>query len=172
MFVLLQAASVAAALPVSIAVMLIAIGMVYSIVTITLQRKISNPKKMKEIQAKIKALTKEMNEMAKRKENIAEKQKELMPLMKESMKTQMKSMIIVLPVFLLIYYGALPLLFGSYAGQQINIVIPFTYSGLFFYTAFIMGILITIGILIRDKLQSRKSKPLQPTVGGGSEPSK
>lgn len=145
-------------MPFNIAFAVVLLGVAYAILTLKLQRRLTNPHKMKEIQGRISRLTKEMNEMTKRNENISAKQAELMPLMRESMQGQMKAMFVVLPLFLVVYYGLLPLMFNQFAAEDFTFIVPLSYSSLFIVTAIIFGLVMSVGILISDKV---KPKPGQ-----------
>ncbi len=117
---LLSVMDLAAPLNISLAVVLLAIA--YAVFTLKVQRRLVHPQKTKDLQQRIQKLTKEMNEMAKRNEDIAAKQAELMPLMKESMNSQLKVMIVILPIFLIIYDLIIPMLFGGYMAQQVSLL--------------------------------------------------
>lgn len=128
-----------------IAIVLIAIA--YAIVNITVQRKISNAKRMRQINAQMTKLSKELNDMIKNKANQAEieaKQKEMMPMLKESMMSSFKPMFVILPMFALVYYVLIPMLpfsVGHVKGVQ----------ELFFITVFIVGFVLAMVLLVRDR---------------------
>jgi uncharacterized membrane protein (DUF106 family) len=156
-------------MPINVATAAIMIGFAYAILTLKVQRRLTNPQKTKEIQAKIQSLTKEMNEMSKRKEDITAKQAEIMPLFQQSMKLQMKSMFVILPVFFLIYYGLLPLAFSAFASAYFTIyAIPFTYGTLFIGSAVIASLIINIAIMLRDKAAAKKLKQAAQTANPNS----
>jgi len=146
------AATTLTAMPTAVAVAVVVIGMVYAVGSIFLQRKVTNPAKQREIQAKVKILTKEMQEKVKRNEDISAHQKQLMTHMGESMKLQMRSMFLILPLFLVIYYLALPYVFKPYQNTDVVLwSIPLTYTSLFFATALIVGLISSGVILLRDR---------------------
>lgn len=157
-------------LPTNIAVIIVVIAMIYALGTFTLQRKLSNPKKAREIQRKMKAHSKILNEMTKNgasREQIMQKQSEIMPLMTESMKNQMKSAIVVLPIFLIIYSVALPYFANSmgFVKDTINFVFPnMTYQSFFFSITFIIGIIMTAFILIYDRKKSKEEMRLEANL--------
>jgi len=104
-------------MPPMIAASIIAIGIAYAIFSVVLQRKLVDPKRMREIQYKVNMLSKDLNAMIKNnasKEEISNKQKELMPLMSENMKKQFKPMIVILPIFFLVYYVLLGALYSGW----------------------------------------------------------
>lgn len=142
-------------MPVNVELAVVLLGAAYILMAAVIQRKLSNPVKMREIQTRIKELTKEMQDMAKRNLDVKEKQNEIMPLMGQSMKLQMKSMFVVLPIFYAVYYVVLPQMFGAFALTDANIFIPLTLSGLFFAVVLIGGLALSMGILSYDK---RKAK--------------
>ncbi len=149
------------AMPINVAIAVVLFGLGYGIFSLVLQRKLGNPKKTKEIQQRINNLTKEMNEMAKRNEDITQKQQELMPLLKESMMSQMKSMFVIFPVFLVIYYVLLPYAFSSYASDQVNFIVPLTYTSLFIVTAIVTGLVLSMFILFNDRRTMKKQQQIQ-----------
>jgi uncharacterized membrane protein (DUF106 family) len=108
--------------PLNIIIAVVLLAFAYATFTLKVQRKLVHPNKTKDLQQRIQKLTKEMNEMAKRNEDISAKQAELMPLMKESMNSQMKVMVVILPIFVIIYDVIIPALFGGFMAQQVSIL--------------------------------------------------
>jgi uncharacterized membrane protein (DUF106 family) len=149
------------ALPINVALAVIFFGIGYGTLTLTLQRRLSNPAKTKEMQVKINALTKEMNAMAKRNEDISAKQAELMPLISESMRSQMKSMFVILPIFFIIYYLILPAIFGGFAAEYFTLLVPLSTQSLFIITAIMFSLFLTLSIFLRDKMVTKRLKNLQ-----------
>lgn len=125
----------------------IALAVVYAISTVIIQRKLSNAKRMREINAKISKVTKEMNQMVKNRApeaEIAARQKEIMPLLHESMKASFKPILVVMPMFLVVYYVLLPMLpfaAGNAKGVQ----------GLFFIVVFVVGLVLAAVMLVNDR---------------------
>ena len=156
-------------IPTNIEIIIVVIAIMYALGTLSLQRKLSNPKKAREIQRKMKAHSKILNEMTKNgatREQIMQKQSEIMPLMTESMKNQMKSAIVVLPIFLIIYSVALPYFANSmgFVKDTINFVFPnMTYQSFFFSITFIIGIIMTAFILIYDRKKSKEEMLVETT---------
>jgi uncharacterized membrane protein (DUF106 family) len=144
-------------LPLEIVLVMLVIGVAYASFALFLQRRLVNQKRVKEIQLRMKELTKEMQEMSKRKEDITEKQKELMPLMSESMKHQFKAMFIILPLFFAVYYVALPNAFAAFNGDVYNFFVPLSYLNIFFISAFLCGIVLSISISIRDRIRAKRA---------------
>ncbi len=147
----------------------IAIAIAYAIINVTVQRKISNAKRMRSINAQMTKLSKELNEMIKNKAGQSEieaKQKEMMPMLKESMMSSFKPMFVILPMFALVYYvliPALPFSAGHVKGVQ----------ELFFITVFIVGFVLAMVLLVRDRRIAKmetaqdtdlKSVEIKPTV--------
>lgn len=148
-----------AAMPANIVLILISLALGYTVLAIALQRKLSNPKKMRHLQNKSNQLSKELKELMKNKapqEVMANKQKELMPLMSESMKTQMKPMLVVLPLFFLVWYVLLPMAFGQYSSDTINFIVPLGYKGIFFLVLFIGGMISSISIMVYDRKKAKE----------------
>lgn len=145
-----------------IAIVLIAVA--YAIVNITVQRKISNAKRMRQINAQMTKLSKELNDMIKNKANQADieaKQKEMMPMLKESMMSSFKPMFVILPMFALVYYVLIPMLPFS-AGHVKGV------QELFFITVFIVGFVLAMVLLVRDrkiaKMETEQNASGQPTT--------
>lgn len=143
-------------MPQSVALSIILIGIAYAVFAIVLQRKINDPKKMRALQKQINDLTKEINEMAKRKEDVTEKQKLIMPLMGDTMKLQMRTIFVVLPLFFLVYYGAIPFLYHPFFGTEYTIIYPMSYQTLFFATVFVLGFVLSFAILEYDKRKAKE----------------
>jgi uncharacterized membrane protein (DUF106 family) len=132
--------------------MVIVIAVVYTAVSILAQRKLSNPKRMREIQYKAKMMQKEMNEMLKNKapqEQLMAKQKEFMPLMGEQLKSSMKPMMVILPLLLVVYYVLMPVL--PLGAGNLN-----SSKELFFIVVFALGIVSAIVIMVYDRAKTKK----------------
>jgi uncharacterized membrane protein (DUF106 family) len=144
-------------LPLGAEMIIIVIGVVYTLSSVLLQRKLSNPKRTREVQAQIKQLTNELNALVKgnaSKDQQAAKQSEVMKLMGESMRTSMKPMLVVMPVFLVVYYVMLPALpLGAGVGAK-NV------QTLFFYTVFALGLVSSMVILLYDKRMTKKEQQI------------
>ncbi len=143
---------------------ILASGVIYTVAAAAVQRKLSNPKKTREIQDKIKVFSDELNKLIKAnapKEEISQKQKEMMPLVKQSMTTSMKATVVLIPSFLIIYYLIIPYAFGGLASQTASFsigssVISLHYKGLFFVTVFVLGLALSISILAYDRARAKK----------------
>lgn len=141
-----------------------AIAVAYTALALFLQRKLSNPRKMRDIQRRVKENTKALNEMAKSgapREAIMAKQKEVMPLLSESMKGQMKPMFVVLPLFLAFYYALLPYVVSGMGASSSTV--NFIFSGLsmenfFFAVVFILGICSSAAIMIYDRRKGKQEE--------------
>ncbi len=132
---------------------IIAIGVIYSILTVVLQRKLSDMKGMYAIQEEIKKRSAELQRLAKENADVKileAKQKEVMGMLGKSMKNQFKPMLVVFPMFLLVYYVALPWAFGASATVTIfgN---SMGYQTLFIYTVFVAGIVVSMSLMTLDK---------------------
>lgn len=151
-------------MPTATIILLVVLGIIYVAFSTLVQRKVGNPKKLREMQQKLNALSKEMNALVKQnapKEEIAKKQSELMPLMSENMKTSMKPMFVILPVFFLLYYLILPTAFHSVANQYTIFPLlnmKLNYLGVFFACVFVLGIATSIIIMIYDKKIAKREK--------------
>lgn len=139
-------------LPLGAELIIIAIGICYTLLAMVLQRKLTNPRKLREIQNRMKQLTKEMNDLTKAnapKEQIMAKQQEIMPLMSESMRGQLKSMFVLLPMFIAFYYLFIPNLPLGAAATATNM------KTMFFVTVFVFGIAVTIFTTLWDRRKAR-----------------
>lgn len=134
-------------------IILIVIAVAYALFAVFIQRKLSNAKRLREIQAQISKTTKEMNQMMKDKvpeAQIMAKQKEMMPLLGESMRSSMKPMFVILPLFLIVYYVLIPKIpFGAPST-------PKSIQAFFFIVVFVVGIITAIAMMIYDKQQTKK----------------
>ncbi|MEM3883422.1 MAG: EMC3/TMCO1 family protein [Methanothrix sp.] len=156
----MTAVTLNALMPMGTVIILIAIGIAYVAFSTFAQRKVGNPKKMRELQQRMNALSKELNQLVKSnapKEEIAKKQSELMPLMSENMKTSIKPMLVILPVFFLLYYLVLPTTFHSIANEYVLFLgsMKLNYLGVFFACVFILGIATSIIIMIYDRKKTK-----------------
>ncbi len=141
-----------------------AVAIAYTALALFLQRKLANPKHMREIQRKMKENSKVLNEMVKggaSKDAIMAKQKEVMPLLSESMKGQMKPMFVVLPLFLAFYYALLPYVITSIGASSSTV--NFIFSGLsmenfFFVLVFILGLASSIAIMAYDRKKGKQEE--------------
>jgi uncharacterized membrane protein (DUF106 family) len=144
-------------LPQNVEVILIIMAVIYTGISIAVQRLLSNPKKMREIQAKVSIMQKEMNAMLKSgapQEQLAAKQKEFMPLLGEQMKNSMKPMLVILPLLFLTYYVIIPhipIITSSNLGSS---------KTFFFIIVFSLGIVSAIIILLYDRQKSKQEMKL------------
>lgn len=153
--------------PMGAEIIIIAIGVAYTLVSVFLQRKLSNPRKVREIQTRIKRLSEDMNAMVKAKapnEQISARQKELMPLVGESMKAQMKPLLVITPFFLIIYYLLLPALPMSTWNVQTASV-----QEIFFITVFALGILSSVFVMVYDKKKAKEEAAAQDNSGSNPQ---
>ena len=109
-------------LPFNLEIIVIVMAVAYTCISILAQRKLSNPRRMREIQTQVKNMQKEMTAMMKNnatQDQLTAKQKEFMPLMGEQMKYSMKPMLVIFPLLLITYYVIMPILpFGSLVSAQ------------------------------------------------------
>lgn len=148
-------------------------GVLYTIAAAIIQRKLSNPKKTRELQDKIKVYSDELNKMIKAnapKEEISMKQKEMMPLVKQSMMSNMKATVVLIPSFLVVYYLIVPYLFGGLAGQITSFsigssLITLQFRGIFFVTVFVLGMVVSISILVYDRKRAKKDAKIIEAKG-------
>ncbi|MEM0150127.1 MAG: EMC3/TMCO1 family protein [Candidatus Micrarchaeaceae archaeon] len=154
-----------AVMPSWVIALIIVIAVAYSIGSLALQRKLANPKKMREIQARVKEHTKKLNEMVKggaSKEEIMAKNKEVMPLVMESTKHQMKPLIVILPIFLLLYDVLLPYMATSmgFSKSTVDFIFTMNYQYFFFAIVFIVGMISTVVVMLYDKKKTKEEQAL------------
>ncbi|MCL4363261.1 EMC3/TMCO1 family protein [Candidatus Marsarchaeota archaeon] len=146
-------------MPLSFALIIVGLGIFEVSLSVLMQRKLVNPKRMRELQARLKSISKEMNALIKSnapKEQISAKQSEIMPLMKENMTMSFKPMIVIFPIFIIVYYVLLPALAGK-ADYILNFIgIPLTYNLVFIATVFILGLISSIAILLYDRKKAKE----------------
>jgi uncharacterized membrane protein (DUF106 family) len=141
---------------------IVALAIGYAAFSIFIQRKLSNPKRIREIQRKVNENQKKLNEMIKSgapKEAIQAKQKDLMPNMSEMMKYQIKPMLVILPSFVLLYWILLPNLISSLGASKstINFILPnVTYQSFFIILEFIIGIAVSIVVMVYDRRKGKQ----------------
>lgn len=141
------------------------IAILYVLLSVLIQRKFVNRQRIKQIQAEMNAKMAELRKLEKNvsTEVMMAKQKEITALASESMRHQLRATLVILPIFFLLVYVALPYLF---AGQPINATFAgFTFNSyrtLFVAIAFICGILATIIISLYDRIKA--PKPVQTTT--------
>ncbi|MEM3781707.1 MAG: EMC3/TMCO1 family protein [Candidatus Micrarchaeaceae archaeon] len=130
----------------------------YVAFSILMQRKLSNPKRLREIQGIIKSKSKELNELSKSHADtavLAQKQKELTPLLSETMKLQFKPMLVVLPTFIILYYAVLPMLFAP--GTKLSLFsFTVSYQIYFIFFSFIFGLIASLAVSFYDRKQSKR----------------
>lgn len=159
-------------MPLNFMIIVVLAGALYVVATITLQRKLMNPLKQLEMQEKIKVISNELGAMIKSnasKEAIAAKQREVTPLMMESMKMSFKPMLVVLPLFFLIWLVVLPTFLSGGSAYVINFIEPLHYKGLFFVTSLILGVGASVGLMIRDRSVHKKRMRSAAMQAGQSE---
>lgn len=144
---------------------IIVIGVAYALLAVFVQRKLSNMDKMYEMQDNIKKKSDELMELTKAgntsKEVLDAKQKEVMGIVSQSMKNQLKPMFVVFPLFIIVYYYALPFAFAAAAASA---TFPFNlhYQTLFIVVTFIIGFLTSMTLMSMDKKRLKKLKETAP----------
>ena len=157
-------------MPSWVIVFIVVIAVAYSLGSLALQRKLANPKKMREIQARVKEHTNKLKEMTKNgasKEEIMAKNKEVMPLVMESTKHQMKPLIAILPIFLILYDVLLPYVATSmgFSKATVDFIFMMNYQYLFFAIVFIVGMITTVFVMLYDKKKAKEEQALLAQSG-------
>ena len=152
----------------SIVLDIIVIAALYVTLSVVVQRKIGNFARMKEIRQEMNSKMSELRKMGKdvSSEVLKAKQAEIAALTSESMKHQLKPTLMILPVSLVLFYVALPMVFGH---QSVNInifgITITSYTYLFIIVAFVLGMASTLTLSVYDRMAaSRKLRQgqLQP----------
>ncbi|MEM3625962.1 MAG: hypothetical protein QW144_00810 [Candidatus Micrarchaeaceae archaeon] len=133
------------------------ISIAYVVFSVFLQRKLSNVKEIYDMQEQMKAKQNELMEMVKNnasREELTAKQRELMSISGKVMSKQLKASIIILPLFIVIYYIALPMAFPSASTVHIS-SFSINYRIFFFYVVFVLGLIASIALMINDRKKAR-----------------
>ncbi|MCL5239619.1 MAG: EMC3/TMCO1 family protein [Candidatus Marsarchaeota archaeon] len=144
------------------------IAVIYVFFSVGVQRKLVDMKHMQEVQEVIKQKSKELNEMAKNKESqekLMAKQKEVTSLLGQSMRSQLKPMFVVLPIFFVVYYLVFPAVFPSTLKVTVPLIsVTLGYQTYFIAVAFVLGLALSGGLMLRDRLRLAKEKRLAAEV--------
>ncbi len=137
------------------------LAVAYTIASVFIQRKLSNPKRIAEIQSIIKQNSEHLKELTKQgasANEIMAKQREIFPLMTESMKYQFKPMLIILPLFLALYYLVVPSLSSVFKMPSTVHLMSLNFSSmnLFFAITFILGLIVSLAFMVYDRRARRK----------------
>lgn len=140
---------------------LAAIAIAYVLLTLVVQRKLINYKRIKEIKKEMDSKMKELKQMGTTatKEMTDAKQKEIMLLTSESMKHQIKGMIIILPISILLYYIALPALFPAQATVTV-LSYNLPYKTFFIIVAFVLGLMSTMLLSLYERAVAKRQQPI------------
>jgi len=151
----------------AVGIEIFAASIIYVAVSVFLQRKLSDMKKVYAIQEETKIKSKELNDLAKAnasKEEMMKKQQELMALVQQSMRAQIKPMLVILPLFFVVYYVLLPY---AFAGQQFVFYLmgmKLGYKLFFIFVAFVLGFASSIAFMIYDRMKIAKERQKEATA--------
>jgi len=143
-----------------ITLLIVLIAVLYTLFSFVIQRKMANMKKVYEMQETIKQKSKELSDMVKngaKNEELMLKQREVMSLASESMINQMKPMIIILPLFLVVYYWLLPAIFPTHPTIVIDGA-KFAYNTFFIIVVFIVGLILSVSVMLIDRSKRKKEQ--------------
>ena len=152
---------------------IIAIAFSYALFVVILQRRLTNVDKMYEIRARMNEKTKALNGLVKNnasKDEISQKQKELMEISSESMKLQIKPLIVVFPLFILLYYVLLPRVFNMATTLSL-LSITLSYHTFFVILLFVLGLIFSTSFSIYDRKRLKHKYDfslMQPTFKSGN----
>jgi uncharacterized membrane protein (DUF106 family) len=148
-------------LEISVAITIAAIA--YVLLSVFLQRRLVNMKRVYEVQEIIKRKTKELTDMGKAGADqaaLAAKQKEITGLLSESMKSQLKPMFVVLPLFLVLYYLVLPAVFPPPLSVSL-FSMTLDYRAYFILVSFVLGFVLSTALMVRDKSRASKAAKIE-----------
>jgi uncharacterized membrane protein (DUF106 family) len=134
------------------------LAIAYVLASVSLQRRLANPRKTYKMQDDIKKLTKELTELTKNKAaqvQIDAKQKEITGLLSQSMKSQLKPMFVVLPLFLALYYLVFPMIIPGTPNVTL-FSMTLGYKTYFVAAAFVIGLIISMSLMAYDKSKMKK----------------
>ena len=149
----------------NVILVLVLIAIVYVSFSVFAQRKIANYKRIKEIKKEMDIKMKELRSFGKdvQKEVLDLKQKEITALASESMRHQIKPTLIILPIFFLLYYVALPYFFPSTLTVTVlSFVLP--YKTFFIAVSFVLGLLSTIILSAYERITTKKQQQVTTPV--------
>ena len=149
-----------------ITLLIVLIAVLYTLFSFVIQRKMANMKKVYEMQEIIKQKSKELSDMVKngaKNEELMLKQREVMSLASKSMINQMKPMIIILPLFLVVYYWLLPLIFPTHPAVIIDGV-KIAYNNFFIIVVFIFGLILSFSVMLIDRSKRKKEQEQQAKI--------
>jgi len=143
-----------------ITLLIVLIAILYTLFSFVIQRKMANTKKVYEMQEIIRQKSKELSDMVKngaKNEELMLKQREVMSLASESMINQMKPMLIILPLFLVVYYWLLPSIFPTHPEVIIG-GIKFAYNTFFIIVVFTFGLILSFSVMLIDRNKRKKEQ--------------
>jgi len=149
-----------------IALLIVLIAVLYTLFSFVIQRKMANMKKVYEMQEIIKQKSKELSDMVKngaKNEELMLKQREVMSLASKSMINQMKPMIIILPLFLVVYYWLLPLIFPTHPAIIIDGV-KIAYNNFFIIVVFVFGLILSFSVMLIDRSKRKREQEQQAKI--------
>ena len=138
------------------------VAVAYVLVSVFLQRRLVNMKRVYEVQDLIKKKTNELTELGKGGADqaaMAAKQKEITGLLSESMKSQLKPMFVVLPLFLVLYYLVFPNFFSAAATVSL-FSMTLSYKTYFVAISFVVGLVISTSMMVLDKAKMKKERQI------------
>jgi uncharacterized membrane protein len=134
------------------------VAVAYVLVSISLQRRLANPRQTYKVQDDIKRKSNELSELTKNKAAQAQidaKQKEITGLLSQSMKASMKPMLVVLPFFLVLYYLVFPNFFPAAATVSL-FSMTLSYKTYFVAISFVVGLVISTSMMVYDRAKMKK----------------
>ncbi|MDE1768499.1 MAG: DUF106 domain-containing protein [Candidatus Micrarchaeota archaeon] len=140
-----------------ILVELIVIAIAYVSLSVIVQRKFTNMKRIKEIRLELNKITNDLRKMGNNisKDIMLAKQNEMAALTTELMKHQLKGTLIIFPIGVLLFYVALPHLFSAQTTISV-LSFQFTYRTFFIIAAFVLGMISSIAFAVYDKVNAKK----------------
>lgn len=138
---------------------LVLFALAYVILTVIVQQKFSNVKRIREIAREMKQHQEDLKKKGQTMttEEMNEKQKVMMSLTSEMMRHQLRASFVILPVSLLLFYFVLPYFFGSPSTTITVLSFTMPYRTFFIIVALILGIISQRIVTEYDRKQAEKA---------------
>lgn len=138
---------------------LVLIAIVYVTFSVFVQRKLANYKRIKEIKKEMDIKMKELRTMGSnvQKEVMDLKQKEITALASESMRHQIKPTLIILPIFFVLYYVALPMFFPATFSVTV-LSYTLSYKTFFIAVSFVLGLMSTVILAAYERMVAKRQQ--------------
>ncbi|MDE1860286.1 MAG: DUF106 domain-containing protein [Candidatus Micrarchaeota archaeon] len=140
---------------------LICFAIAYSIFSVMMQRRLANMPRVSELQRNMKTKMDEYKTKAKgsaSNDELSKIQSELGAISSELMKHQLKPMLVIFPVFIVVFYFFLPAIFPPQTAVTL-FSYPLSYRSTFVVVAAVLGIALSSTLMLRDRRKYKKTAP-------------